>query len=384
VEPGEVRDQLQRAELLIGVRRFTEAAALAYEVAAERPGDPRPLLTAAHAELGRGETVRAEAAAVAALQCSPDLAYGHRLVAIARLNSGFRATARIDRRRWGRSAMGPARNAVTLDPHDAACYRTLAQAAAMAGQLKEAKTAADQGMWLAPEHPDTWLVRARVARLAGDLPVAEAAALQSLRLDPQNYAANNELGLVLERRGRTAESLSQFARTAAIDPTRPTAPTNFLRYGRTLSYLVILVLLSPLAIVWPLWLVASVGLHRILWTWKPSRRFLEARSHALGCRRSRGRTHWWRRRGTEVPPDAPIKGPYGVSTAILASTVGGIALLFVLPSSIGLVTDPTRFLLPAAVSWVVAVLLTVIIRRRRRRRHEPGNRIHRVGALHSG
>ena len=113
--------------------------------------------------------------------------------------------------------MGPARNAVTLDPHDAASYRTLAQAAAMAGQLREAKTAVDEGMRLAPEHPDTWMVRARVARLAGDLPVAEAAALHALGLDPQNYAANNELGLVLERRGRTAEALSQLARTAGIE-----------------------------------------------------------------------------------------------------------------------------------------------------------------------
>jgi hypothetical protein len=226
------------------------------------------------------------------------------------------------------------------------------------------------------------MVRARVARLAGDLPVAEADALQSLRLDPQNYAANNELGLVLERRGRTAESLSQFARTAAIDPTRSTAPTNFLRYGKTLSYLVILVLLSPLAIVWPLWLVASVGLHRLLWTWKPSRRFLEARSHALGRHRSRGRTPRWRRRSTEVPPDAPIRGPCGVSTVILAWSVGGIAVLFVVPSTVGIVTDPARYLLPAVASWVVATLLMVMIRRRRH--HEPGNRIRRLDALPSG
>jgi hypothetical protein len=62
--------------------------------------------------------------------------------------------------------------------------------------------------------------------------------------------------------------------------------------------------------------------------------------------------------------------------------VGAIAVLFVLPSTVGLVTDPTKFLPPAIVSWAVSGFLLAVIRRRHR--HEPGSRPRRLDALHPG
>ena len=83
-----------------------------------------------------------------------------------------------------------------------------------------------------------------------------------------------------------------------------------------------------------------------------------------------------------MAPDAPITGPYGVSTVILQWTLGGIAVLFDLPSTVGLVTDPSKFLPPAVVSWAVSGLLFVVIRRRHH--HRPGNSARPMDVVHSG
>jgi tetratricopeptide (TPR) repeat protein len=365
VASEDIANQLHRAETLIAVRRFAEAAAIAYEAAAKVPGDPSPCLIAARAELGLGNNKRAEEAAEAAIRYSPELPVAHRLVAMARINSGFKESVRFVRRQWGRSAVDPAKRSVALDPAEAAGYWILAQATAMAGQLKAAKMAADQGARLAPLNAESWRVRAQVARNIGDLKVAESCAREALRLDPQNYAASNELGLVLQRRGKTTESLGQFANTAAIDPTLGPARANMLRHSKQVTYMITLVLLCPLAIVWPLWFAASVGLNRLIWTWAPTRTFLEQRSYARAQRRGHKADSKAPRETTVVPAGAAIKGPYFISTQLLWAALAIIVVFYLLPTTVLTFVHPSRFIGPALGAWVVSVLLFWPIHHRR-------------------
>ena len=363
--PEDIANQLHRAETLIAVRRFAEAAAIAYETAAIVPGDPRPCLIAARAELGLGNNKRAEEAAAAAIRYSPDLPVAHRLVAMARINSGFKESVRFARRQWGRSAVDPAKQAVALDPEEAAGYWILAQATDMAGHLKAAKLAADQGARLAPFNAESWRVRAQVARSIGDLKVAESCAREALRLDPQHYAASNELGLVLQRRGKTTKSLGQFANTAALDPTLGPARMNMLRHSKQVTYMIILVLLCPLAILWPLWFAASVGLNRLIWTWAPTRTFLEQRSYARAQRRGQKADSKASGKTSTVPPGAPIKGPYFISTQLIRVILVIIVVFYLLPTTILTFVNPSRFWGPALGAWIVSALLFWPIHHRR-------------------
>lgn len=358
-------DQLQRAEVLLSVRRFADAAALAYEVAAEAPGDPWPCLVVARAELALGNNQRAEEAAAAAIRYSPDLAVAHRLLAVARINSGYQESVRFVRSQCGRSAVDPANRAVALEPQEVAGYWTLAQATAMAGHLKAAKAAADQAVRLAPQVAESWRVRAQVARRIGDTKVAEACAREALRLDPQSYAAGNELGLVLERSGKTSQSLGQFANTAAQDPTQGPARSNMLRHSKQMTYMLALVLTCPLAIVFPLWFAAAVGLNKAVWTWAPTRTYLEWKSFSRAQRHAAKDDASSTTKTTIASPGAPIKGPYIFSTQLLWVALGIIGLFYLLPTTVLTLVHPWKLVLPALGAWAFAGILLWPIRRRR-------------------
>jgi len=303
-------EPLQQAELLLAARRSSEAAALAYAEAAKRPDDPRPFLIASRAELDLRDFTRAGAAAASAIRIDPDSVPAYRLLALARINAVYASRSAIDRRNRGRTALPPAERAASLSPGDVDSLCVLAEAAAVAGQTRKAIQIADEAVRIAPFVPTAWLVRARVARLTGDLPVAEADIREALRLEPDNYSANNELGLILGARGKRAESLSQFKSTAALDPSRQTAPRNVLRYGQGFSYLLSLVLFSPLILLGRgvlLTVGAAIGFNAFIWSWGTSRRVLERRTLTLVHWRSQHRTPVWRRLTPDVSCGEPIK-----------------------------------------------------------------------------
>ena len=89
-------------------------------------------------------------------------------------------------------------------------------------------------------------------------------------------AANNELGLVLSKQGRMADSARQFEATAALDPVRRSAPANLLRTGRWVSLVACLILALPLFILSPYGLLAGIGLYALVWNIPLTRRHLEA------------------------------------------------------------------------------------------------------------
>ena len=352
------RDPLQRAEALLAARRQTDAAAIAYQEAGRRPGDPLPLIVAARAELGLGDYRRAEAAATSVISLDPDCALGYRLVALARINKAYACRSIIERHHRGRAALSPAQKAVSLDSRDAASLWVLAEAAAVAGRIRLATRSADEAARLAPLLPNTWMVRARVARIAGDLPVAEADIREALRLSPDSYEANNELGLVLGAAGRRAESLSQFKSTAALDPSRQAAPRNVLRYGRGLTQLIAFVLFSPLVTlgvgVIPT-LIGAFVTTALLWTWSPTRRFLERRTIELAHWRSQHSTPWWRQTSKRVAVGAPIKRHVRIKRIVALGALACGAVLLVTSVAL-LVTNPPN----SAWAWLIVLGVAVV------------------------
>jgi len=201
------------------------------------------------------------------------------------------------------------------------------------------------------------MVRARVARVAGDLPLAEADIREALRLSPDNYEANNELGLILAAGGKRAESLSQFKSTAALDPSRQTAPRNVLRYGRGLTQLIAFVLFAPLLLLgrgaFPTLIGAFVS-NALIWTWSPTRRFLERNTIALAHWRSQHSTPWWRQSRTSVSIGAPIKRHVRVKRMVALGALACGAVLLVTSVAL-LVTNPPN----SAWAWLNVLGMSV-------------------------
>ena len=267
---------LLQAETLVNLRRYPEAAELAHRAAGRLPTDPAPLLVAARAEAGLGDHAGAERDARRAVQLAPESSYAHRVLGWVRITRCSGENSLVRRRSIAASAIPPAREALRLDPHNPDSMVLLAEAAAFAGDHALALQASHDAVGAAPLSPEAWMVRSQVLRITGSLLAAEGAAREALRLDPQHYAANNELGLVLSKQGRMADSARQFEATAALDPVRRSAPANLLRTGRWVSLVACLILALPLFILSPYGLLAGIGLYALVWNIPLTRRHLEA------------------------------------------------------------------------------------------------------------
>jgi cytochrome c-type biogenesis protein CcmH/NrfG len=336
---------LKRVEILLDLRRYDEALTEANRCAATSPGDPRPLLLVARAELGLGHPKRAQQAAETAIGFAPDSAAAFRLQAIALTvqarqlgRPGSRPRSYLSER-----ALQAARQSIALEPQEPAGYWAFTDAAVVDRRLREAIAASGDAVRLAPDHPTSWLMRARVARHARDVRAAEAACREALRLDPQHYPANNELGIILRMSNRGGQSRTQFLSTAALDPTLSVAPQNLRRQGASILLFVMLVPLVPLGLFAGPWVLAGAAAIVAVLALPPSRRRFDAwslqlavwlgRRRAAGSRRPRlprlpgaGARPRWRR---PVRPDSPIhlRGQLGTGVLALAAVVlGGVGL----------------------------------------------------------
>jgi len=291
---GDAVRMLQEAEALVNLRRYREAGELAHRAGGRLPTDPAPLLIAARAEVGFGDHDAAERDARRAVELAPENAYSHRVLGWVRLTRCSAEHSPVRKRAIATSAIAPAREALRIDPHSSASLILLAEAAAFAGDQALALQASLEAIGTAPLSAEAWMVRSQVLRITGSLSAAEAAAREALRLDPQHYAASNELGLVLGRQGRAADSLRQFEATAALDPVRRTAPANLLRAGRWVSLVVCLLLALPVILLSPYGVLVGLGLYAFVWNVPVTRRHLEAWTLAY--------VRWRARRGAPVDP----------------------------------------------------------------------------------
>lgn len=302
-------DVLARARLLLAAGRYQDAASLAYQCVASRPGDPEPLIVAAWAETGQRKFDAAEVAARAAIGFAPESPEAHRALVGALTNRAY-AAGKYATGRAGRRAMAAGKQLVRLAPNDVQSHWAMTDACTAARKGRAAVAASNTALEMAPNLPPTWLLRARAARVAGDLEVAESAIREALRLQPDNYDANNELGIILRRRGRTGEALQQLKSTAALDPIERPARVNLIRYGAVPFQVLVLLLTSPALLVVhniTAWIWGSIAINAVLWRVQPSKRWLERRALAIALWRSRRPTRRSRRKSSLVWPGTPIQ-----------------------------------------------------------------------------
>lgn len=303
-------DALERARLLLAAGRYQDALVLAQHSIASRPGDPDPLIVAAWAENGLRRFDQAENAARAAISASPSLPEAHRVL-VAVLTNGAYAMRGLAGGRIGRRAISAAKVLVGLAPSSASSHLTMVDACVAAQQPRQAVAASDVAMRIAPNSAHTWLLRARAARCAYDFQVAESAIREALRLEPDNYLANNELGLILRLRGRTTEALQQFKSTASMDPLARPARANLLKYGAIPFQVLILLITSPVLLLVHqfsmAWIWGSIGINAFLWRVEPTKSWLERRALAIALWRSRRPMRRSKRRESLVAPNTPIQ-----------------------------------------------------------------------------
>lgn len=325
-------DALERARVLLGARRYQEAAALAQRCASARPGDPQPLILCAWAEMGLRHFDAAEKAARDAVGFAPMLPEAHRVLVAVLTNRAY-AAGPFAAGRAGRQAVRAAEEFVRLAPTDVAAYWTMADACVAAHKPRGAVAASETALSLAPNSPQTWLIRARAARAAYDFPVAEACIREALRLEPDHYLANTELGIILRLRGRTSEALQQLASSASIDPLARPARAHLLRYGALPFLFLTLVATSPILVVLhgatALWLWGSVGINAVMWRVEPTKRVLERRALAISLWRSRRPGRRSRRKEALVPATTPIQSyrsrlAVSISFLLLLLLIAGI------------------------------------------------------------
>lgn len=198
---------LRRAEALLDLDRWDEAAAAASRVLAAHPDDPAALCVLARAHLCAERLPEAYRAAVRAVAVQPTGVQGHLLVSLAASGGGDH-----------RTALAAADEAVRLDPEVAISHLTRARALLGLRWLREAAEAARQGVRLAPQDPGSHNTLGAALQGAGDRKGARAAYEQALRVDPSYALTHSNLAsLDLEQR-RLGRGARRAATALRLDP----------------------------------------------------------------------------------------------------------------------------------------------------------------------
>jgi tetratricopeptide (TPR) repeat protein len=239
---------LAKADALIRVRRFREAAEHAKDAAVLLPDDARPFCEWSRALYGEGAFAEAAVMADEAIRLAPSDPRGFRLRSMA-LRSVAGKSSGAHRIGVGEEAVASAREAVQLAPWDANGHIGLAQSLAVVGSIPEADAATQEAIRLAPNSPSTWVAASLVALGAKNWPAAIDASQRALALDPNNYAALNNLGVALRASGQGRAGTEVLARAARTQPDTPTARRNLSRAGINVIRVAILIVLIPIGIV---------------------------------------------------------------------------------------------------------------------------------------
>jgi tetratricopeptide (TPR) repeat protein len=198
---------LARAQALLDLRRFDDAAQLLGQAIAQDPEDVWPRCELGRALIGAERWDEALAAAEAATALAPEFDWPHRLRALA-LNGLGRT----------KEAVRASEEAVRLDADDATNWQVLASCRLMAKDVRGAREAAERGLQLDPEDADLHRTVGDVALERDEVRAAERHYRRALELDPEDPVALNNLGVVLLRSDRKGEASELFEAAARLDP----------------------------------------------------------------------------------------------------------------------------------------------------------------------
>jgi tetratricopeptide (TPR) repeat protein len=212
-DTGTKRD---RAQVLLSMRRYEDAARVLAAVVAAEPDSGHSWCLLAQAELGAGRPRDGLTAARRAMALEPAVAWPHRLASIA-----------LQRLGAGRAAVESALEAARLEPHDWVSHLSVAQAAVGAtdyvgergvSRLAVAERAVAAARELAPEEAEVHYLAGQVSREAGDRDAAVEHFQRTLASDPAHSGALNELGRISLERGRTGQAAERFIQAARSAP----------------------------------------------------------------------------------------------------------------------------------------------------------------------
>jgi tetratricopeptide (TPR) repeat protein len=217
---------LHRAEGLIEVRRYEQAASAASQAVAMDPNRSWGWCVLAQAQLGLGDNGGAADSARRAAAISPDNPTAHQLASVALGKLG----------RHG-EAVRSAREAVRIAPDSWRALTRLAHALVPTAlhpvYLTEAREIAGRARDLAPLEPFTHLTVGTVESAANNRDEAIQAYTRVLELDPQNAVAYNELArLHLRQSGggfapnHLARAINRFANAVQSAPEESVARHN--------------------------------------------------------------------------------------------------------------------------------------------------------------
>ncbi|WP_067664259.1 tetratricopeptide repeat protein [Nocardia miyunensis] len=206
---------LERAKVLIELRRLSEAREQLAEVLAAEPDNAEAATYLAQAAYLDQRYREAAEQSAAALRIQPRNQFAMRIHALALLNTD-------DAGRWQAQQM--ARRVVALGPEFAENHRILAIVLRECGLLPEALAAIDRAVELDPDEADIHVARGSILRRMGHCgnrfrsgPAADAYRT-ALRLEPESAYAVHDLAIVELNGRRLRNALRGVLTAATMDP----------------------------------------------------------------------------------------------------------------------------------------------------------------------
>jgi len=216
-EPESAQGLIDRAEHLIGIRRYADALPWLGRALAAEPENGRAHCFMALAFLSLGDYTKALAAAARAVSVDPEDEWPHRLLSVALHENGKR-----------RAALQAAREAVRLGPNVPEALFTLVQAQLACRRRLEAVATAQHLTTVAPGEVLTHRALGDIAMARRDWGGAEMHLRRAVARDPESYVALNNLGLVLHHLGRDREAIERFHEAARANPAAGEARGNLI------------------------------------------------------------------------------------------------------------------------------------------------------------
>lgn len=199
---------IERAAVLVDLRRFEEARALLVPVVADPDAGVAAWCLLALCHRGLKDYKAARVAAQRAIAADPEAEWGYRMLAIVLLDLNEPAPARK-----------AAERAVALAPHLAETTHVLV-VAVLAGRWPTGMVEiAARGLAAAPHQALSWETAAMVSVHQGNWEEAERLARGGLAIDPQDADLMMLLGTALHGQGDRAAAADSYAAAARIDPT---------------------------------------------------------------------------------------------------------------------------------------------------------------------
>jgi Flp pilus assembly protein TadD len=196
---------IARAEQLLELRRPEEAKSQIALVLAAEPENATAQRVLVRALLQLKDP-KAPMAAVRAIALAPDSEHGYRLASVAYTKAGMYE-----------EAVGYARDAVRLAPHEWRAHQALANAL-LKQHPEKALEAAVNGVSLAPEEPGMHLAVGLAAMRTGHEGQARDAFTTVLKLSPDNPDARNNLAVLDHRANKFGAAIDGFGAALATDP----------------------------------------------------------------------------------------------------------------------------------------------------------------------